>query len=97
MPPTSNPAMVNPMPNQVERPTHVSQQQAFMQTIANSMGSREALNSLPIERNDRVMHTVNSDSLVGVGGDVRNAFGGSGGGGGAPNINMGKMKFCCSK
>lgn len=47
------------------------------------LGNREQLNSLSQDRPDRVVHNLNSDSLVGVGGDVRNAFGGS------ANINMG--------
>lgn len=51
------------------------------------LGSREQLNSMPQERaeRDRVLQNCNADSLVGVGGDVRNAFGGS------SNINMGKV------
>lgn len=47
------------------------------------MGSREQLNTISQERPDRVVHNINSDHLAGVGGDVRNAFGGS------SNINSG--------
>lgn len=51
------------------------------------LGSREQLNSLSQERPDRVVHNINSDSLVGVGGDVRSAFVGS------SNINLGNHSF----
>lgn len=49
------------------------------------LGSREQISSMPQERQERVVHNINSDPLVGVGGDVRNAFGGS------SNINIGKF------
>lgn len=39
------------------------------------------LNNISLERNERTLH--NNDSLVGVGGDVRNAFGNT------PNVNIG--------
>lgn len=78
MPPTNNSIMMNSMPQ--ERNSH-----GVMQHHG-PIGSREALNSLPIDRGDREaargLHNLNSD-LVGVGGDVRNAFGGAG------NINLG--------
>lgn len=53
------------------------------------VGRGEPVNMIPPdrgERNDsRNMHNVNNDaSLMGVGGDVRNAFGGG------SNVNMGK-------
>lgn len=48
-----------------------------------SLSSREQLNAIPQDRPERVIHNINSDSLVGVGGDVRNAFGGP------SNINLG--------
>lgn len=60
-----------------------------MQTIGApiGLGSREQINAIPQDRQERVIHNINSDSLVGVGGDVRNAFGG------AANINLGKSSF----
>ncbi|XP_044264823.1 dystrobrevin beta isoform X2 [Tribolium madens] len=48
--------------SQAERPTHVGHPMGVIPTSVQ-------------ERSERVMH--NSDSLMGVGGDVRNAFGGS--------------------
>ncbi|CAH2007194.1 unnamed protein product [Acanthoscelides obtectus] len=58
---------------------HVQHQQ--MQMMGHP--GREQMNSMPPDRNegDRGLHNLNND-LVGVGGDVRNAFGGS-------NINIG--------
>ncbi|XP_064212025.1 dystrobrevin beta isoform X2 [Tribolium castaneum] len=54
--------------SQAERPTHVGHPMGGIPTSVQ-------------ERSERVMH--NSDSLMGVGGDVRNAFGG------ASNVSMG--------
>ncbi|CAH0551696.1 unnamed protein product [Brassicogethes aeneus] len=89
-PPTSQ-SMSNSMGP--ERPQNIQQHPPGLgQPLASMIvGSREAVNSMPQERErererndrDRGMHNVNSDSLSGVGGDVRNAFGGS------SNINMG--------
>ncbi|RZC33369.1 dystrobrevin beta, partial [Asbolus verrucosus] len=58
--------------SQAERPAHVVHPMA-------------GLPSAVQERSERVMH--NNDSLMGVGGDVRNAFGGS------SNVNMGKLEI----
>ncbi|XP_018568287.1 dystrobrevin beta [Anoplophora glabripennis] len=98
MPPCPNPAMVNSMTSmgqgererdrerdrERERPQHISSHpQGIVPPLG--LGNREQMNSLSQERNERErgLHNINSDSLVGVGGDVRNAFGGS------SNINMG--------
>lgn len=58
----------------------------YLQSIVPPFGlaSREQLGSLPQERPERV-HNINNDALVGVGGDVRSAFGVS------TNVNMSKI------
>lgn len=61
----------------------------LVQPLGQMVGRGEPVNMIPPdrgERNDsRNMHNVNNDaSLMGVGGDVRNAFGGG------SNVNMGK-------
>lgn len=68
-----------------ERPQHISHPQGIVPPLG--LGNREQMNSLSQERGERErsLHNINSDSLVGVGGDVRNAFGGS------ANINIGKL------
>lgn len=68
-----------------ERPQHISSHpQGIVPPLG--LGNREQMNNMSQERNERErgLHNINSDSLVGVGGDVRNAFGGS------ANINMGE-------
>ncbi|XP_019881301.1 dystrobrevin beta isoform X2 [Aethina tumida] len=91
LPPTSQPMSnsVGPIQQQhqpaPDRPQSIQHTpQSLVQPLGNLVvsGGREPMNNMP-ERGDRGMHGVNSDSLVGVGGDVRNAFGGS------SNINMG--------
>nr|XP_023015534.1 dystrobrevin beta-like [Leptinotarsa decemlineata]XP_023015535.1 dystrobrevin beta-like [Leptinotarsa decemlineata] len=90
LPPSTNPSMVNSIPplNQPERERerdrsqHIPHQQGMVAPLVLS-GNRDQLNSMPQERGERERGMHNSDSLVGVGGDVRNAFGGS------SNINVG--------
>lgn len=60
----------------------------LVQPLGAMVGRPEPVSAIPPERNernDRNMQNVNNDaSLMGVGGDVRNAFGGG------SNVNMGK-------
>ncbi|KAF5301319.1 hypothetical protein FQA39_LY10717 [Lamprigera yunnana] len=69
-----------PIPiNQVERNPHVQHPSSI---VPQPIGGINAMNSLGMDRsNDRGVHNVNTDSLMGVGGDVRNAFGGNNGNG----------------
>lgn len=69
MTPGANQVMGSSMPvTQSERVQHMQQ----------AMRNREemCMGGVVTDRGERV-HNINSDSLVGVGGDVRNAFGGS--------------------
>ncbi|KAF2900168.1 hypothetical protein ILUMI_06016 [Ignelater luminosus] len=78
MAPPSNQPVANAMViNQVDRNSHMQLAQGMVQ----SMGGMGGMNSIGMDRGDRGLHNVSADSLVGVGGDVRNAFGGSNGNG----------------
>lgn len=66
--------------SQSERNSHISHNQVVAHNQPH--GRLENNGSSVPDRSDRGIH--NSDSLVGVGGDVRNAFGSS-------NINMGNF------
>ncbi|KAJ8925465.1 hypothetical protein NQ315_009299 [Exocentrus adspersus] len=95
MPPCTNPTMVNSIPpmgqseRERERERDRERERAHIpphpQGMVPPLGLREQMNNMSQERSERErgLHNVNNDSLVGVGGDVRNAFGGS------ANINMG--------
>lgn len=66
-------------------PVNQSERSQYMQhPPLQPIRSREemGLSNIGMERNERTLH--NNDSLVGVGGDVRNAFGNT------SNVNMGK-------
>lgn len=59
--------------NQPDRPQHVPHNQVNPHQQPNCR--MDNTNTIVQERNDRAIH--NSDALIGVGGDVRNAFGSS--------------------
>lgn len=75
----------NPVPNQTERSAHIPHNQ--MNPHPQTHGRIDNNSVAMQDRNDRGLH--NNDALVGVGGDVRNAFGSS-------NVNIGKfrLQFC---
>lgn len=73
MPPSTQPIPIN----QVDRNSHMQHPSSI---VPQSMGGMGGMNNLAMDRNnDRGLH--NAESLMGVGGDVRNAFGGSNGNG----------------
>ncbi|KAB0801484.1 hypothetical protein PPYR_05838 [Photinus pyralis] len=73
MPPSIQPVALS----QVERNSHIQHPSGI---IAQSIGGMGGVNSMAMDRNvDRGLHNVNTEALMGVGGDVRNAFGGNNG------------------
>uniref|UniRef100_A0AAR5PTZ7 ZZ-type domain-containing protein n=1 Tax=Dendroctonus ponderosae TaxID=77166 RepID=A0AAR5PTZ7_DENPD len=94
MPPSSSATMVNsisPIGGDRERLDRERDRRdiplGLVQPLGAMVGRPEPVNAVPPERNERSernMQNVNNDaSLMGVGGDVRNAFGGG------SNVNMG--------
>ncbi|XP_072391820.1 dystrobrevin beta isoform X1 [Diabrotica undecimpunctata] len=86
MPPSTNASMSNSIPpvsqgererDRVQHIPHPQSAQHIPHSQGMILGSREQMNNMSQERG------YNTDSLVGVGGDVRSAFGGS------SNINLG--------
>ncbi|CAG9762189.1 unnamed protein product [Ceutorhynchus assimilis] len=79
MPPSSNASMVNSMPGNERERERRDMPLGLVQPLGGMPGRPEPINMAHQgERNDRNIHNVNNDaSLMGVGGDVRNAFGGT--------------------
>ncbi|KAL1512783.1 hypothetical protein ABEB36_002314 [Hypothenemus hampei] len=91
MPPSSNASMINSVPpmsgDRSERDGSRERRDIplnLVQPLGKMMSRPDPLNMVPQERGERNMHNVNNEpSLMGVGGDVRNAFGAG------SNVNMG--------